>query len=272
MAKSKTSKGSYYRPKRNFDKSVRAIVKDELSDEIEEKHAITEYSNVFIKRAIPSGTVLNGQGNYFKILPEISQSTTGGAGRAYNERIGNEIKLKGIQLTGIINYAGTNTQQIDVADAKLAVRVMIVKAKEFGSDELAFDNMPADSLLRFGFQTGSSGPTAFNGNALDPWRAINRDTFSVRYDKVFYLDAPVLSPGVTSVDVSHIPSRSRLFRHNLKFGENGIKIKYSASSDDTPNNFPYFMVVGYSSCSSTSNPANDLVRVTMSCVGTYTDA
>lgn len=257
---------------KRFEKSVKDIVKKELSEELEEKHAITEYSSVLINRNIPSGVVLNGQGNFFKILPEISQSTTGGAGRAYNERIGNEINLKSISINGILNYADANVTQIDLPDQKIALRVMILRAKEVNDQELLFDNMPTDSLLRFGFQTGSSGPTAFNGNALDPWREINRDVFSVRYDKVFYLDAPLAQPGLTDVDLAFVPSRSRIFRHKLTFGKNGLKLKYSTSADDMANNFPYFMVMGYSSCSSQTQPSNNLARVTLSCVGSYTDA
>jgi len=128
--------------------------------------------------------------------------------------------------------------------------------------------------LRFGFQgaTGNNGPRPFQGFPLDPFRAINRDTFSVRYDKVHYLDAPVILPGSTQPDVTVVPSRSKLFSHKLKFGKNGLKLKYSTSTDLNPNNFPYFMLVGYGTMSGTGRPNDDLVSMTMSCVGTYTDA
>ena len=67
---------------KRFVKNVKAIVQEELKDEIEEKHAITEYADVLCQRAIPSGAVTNGAGNFFKILPEIDQSVTGEAARA----------------------------------------------------------------------------------------------------------------------------------------------------------------------------------------------
>ncbi len=270
--KSKT--GTYYRPKKNFDKSVREIVQKELADEIEEKHAITEYVNTSIKKNIPSGVVLNGQGNFFKILPEIEQSATGEAGRAYNTRIGNEIILKSIDLTGALNYAASNASQTNYEDAKIAVRVMILRAKEVSDVELLFDNMPTDTLITFGNQSAASanGPTSFGGFELDAFRQINRDTFSVRYDKVVYLDAPVLLPGTTAPDLGVIPSRSKIFKHTMTFGKSGLKLKYSAQADLNANNFPYFMVVGYSSMSSGSQPSDNLARMTLSCVGHYTDA
>ncbi len=273
-SKSKSKPGTYYRPKKNFDKSVKEIVQKELAQEIEEKHAITEYESIFLNRNIPSGVVLNGQGNFFKILPEIDQSPTGDAGRAYNTRIGNEICLKSIDLNGYLSYANSNTAQIDYENAKLAVRIMILRAKEVSDQELLFDNMPTDTLLRFGNQsaTGANGPTNFSGFPLDSFRDINRDTFSVRYDNVIYLDAPVILPGSSQPDVTVVPSRSKMFRHKLTFGKNGLKLKYSAQADVNPNNFPYFMVVGYTSMSSTGQPDNQLVRMTLSSVGTYTDS
>ncbi len=267
------------KPKQTFDKKVKAIVQKELSEEIEEKHAITEYADVFVNRAIPSGNVLNSSdpgntGNFYKILPEIDQSVTGEAGRAYNTRIGNEINLKEIDITGHISYANSNTGQNVYENGKLAVRVMILRSKAINDQELLFDEMPTDTLIRFGNQAaaGPNGTGSFGGFSLDAFRALNRDTFSVRYDKIIYLDAPVILPGSTQPDVTVIPSRSKLFKHKLKFGKNGLKLKYSAQADVNPNNFPYFMCIGYSSMSGTSVPDDNLVRVTMSCVGTYTDA
>jgi len=260
--------------KKTFEKNIKDIVKKELADELEEKHAITDYSSVFIKRDIPGGVVLNGQGNFFKILPEIDQSPTGQAGRAYNTRIGNEINLKSIDIMGAINYANSNAAQTVYENAKLAVRVMILRAKEVSDLELCFDNMPTDTIIRFGGQTFASpnGSRPFTGFPLDAFRSINRDTFAVRYDKVHYLDAPVLLPGSTQPDLSVVPSRSKIFKHKLSFGKNGLKLKYSTATDVEANNFPYFMVVGYSSMSGTGQPDNDLVSMTLSCVGTYTDA
>ncbi len=259
---------------KNFEKKVKEIVKKQISHEVEEKHAITEYEAINLRRSIPSGVVFNGQGNFFKILPEIDQSPTAEAGKAYNTRIGNEICLKSIDLNGYLSYANSNVAQIDYENAKLAVRVMILRAKEVSDQELLFDNMPTDTLLRFGQQsaTGANGATSFTGFPLDSFRDINRETFSVRYDKVFYLDAPVILPGSSQPDITVVPSRSKMFRHKLTFGNNGIKLKYSNQSDVNPNNFPYFMAVGYTSMSSSIAPDNQLVTMTLSSVGTYTDA
>ncbi len=269
-----------YKNSKRFEKSVKDIVHEELKEEIEEKHAICEYQNISINRAIPSGLVVNADesgstGNFYKILPEIEQSSTGEAGRAYNTRIGNEIKLKEIDITAFLAHGDDATQDISLPNSRLAVRVMILRAKEINDGEVLFDNMPTDTLLRFGnfSSTGNSGPSNFGGFVLDPFRDINRDTFAVRYDKTFQINAPVLITG-NDLDTTAgvIPATTRVFRHKLKFGKRGLKLKYSASTDLEPNNWPYFLAVGYSSTTGTSGPENGKVKMTLSCVGTYTDA
>ena len=264
---------------KNFKKKVQDIVHDELKQEIEEKHAICEYQNIAINRNIPSGVVVNADsaattGNFYKILPEIEQSATGEAGRAYNTRIGNEICLKEIDLHGYLSHADDAVQDISLPNSRLAVRVMILRAKEINDGEVLFNNMPTDTLLRFGNfdATGTSGPAPFGGFVLDPFRDINRDTFSVRYDKVFQINAPVVITGLSATTAGVIPATTKIWRHKLSFGKRGLKLKYSASTDLEPNNFPYFLCVGYSSTTGTSGPENAKVRMNVSCIGTYTDA
>ncbi len=258
--------------KQSLDKKVKDMIQKELADEVEHKHALIDYANIDIKSAIPSGVVLNAQGNFFKLMPTVEQSTTGEAGRAYNTRIGNEINLKEIDIKGILSYANSNAAQTQYENAKIAVRVMILRSKEINDVETLFDNMPTDTLIRFGNTAGTSnGPTNFNGFSIDPFRSINRDTFSVRLDKIIYLDAPVLLPGTTAPDLSVVPSRAKFFSHKLSFGK-GLKLKYSTSADVDANNFPYFMVMGYASQTGGGTPSDNLAVVNMSCVGTYTDA
>ncbi len=259
---------------KRFEKNVKEIVREELKEELEEKNAITEYNNVILNSAIPTGVVLNGQGNFFKLLPEIFQSTTGSAGAAYNERIGNEITLKEIDIQGFLSSNQwlenlvTNPENV-----KIAVRVMILRAKEVNDQELLFNNMPTDTLLRFGEQTtGLGGPIPYVGAPLDSFRDINRDTFSVKYDKVFYLNGPTFFPGPQAPQLSQNPPSLRLFRHKMKFGKRGLKLKYSVAQDTQPNNFPYFMAVGYSSMSANILPGGGLASMTMNVSSKYTDA
>lgn len=266
---------------KRFQQSVKEIVRMELQDEIEEKFAITEYADVLINRAIPSGNVSNGAGNFFKILPEIGQSAEGNAGRAYNTRIGNKIRLKKINLLGSLGHTAAGTSLVDYKNAKLAVRVMILKAKANNDVEILFQQMPTDELIRFGSQNldASGVPVAgtgsFGGFTLDPFRAINREAFSVRYDKTHYVNAPTIVPGDAlggDSEYGLIPSSQKLFSKELTFGKKGIELMFENHEDYNPNNFGYFLVVGYSSMCSPNVPDNEQVRMTMSCVAQYTDA
>ncbi len=255
-----------------FDKKVKQIVREELSDELEEKQAIVQYDNIPVQRTIPSGVVFNGQGNFFEMLPPINQSTTGEAGRAYGERIGNEICLKHIKVRYFLNYANPEADDARPQDHKIAVRVMIVRCKQYNDISKAFDDMPTNKLLRFGTSSGSTGVSNYNGDPLDSFSDINRDLFTVRYDKVHTLMAPVNIPGADSVNVSTVPSGLKFGSYKLTFGEKGLRLKFSDHNSSVSNNFPYFIMVGMSSLSDANQPANQLAEMTLNCSASYTDA
>ncbi len=257
---------------KRFEKNVKEIVREELKDELEEKQAIVQYDNIPIIREIPSGLVFNGQGNFFQILPVINQSTTGEAGRAYGERIGNEISLKHIQLRYFLNYAQADALEIRPQDHKIAVRVMILRCKQYNDVAKAFDDMPTNKLLRFGNDSGTTGVANFNADPLDSFSDINRDLFSVRYDKVHTLTAPVNISGATGVDLMAVPSGLKFGSHRMTFGKKGLRLKFTDNNDSIANNFPYFMVVGCSSLSDANKPASQLAEMTLNCSASYTDA
>ncbi len=259
-------------PSKRFAKNVKDIVRAELADELEEKQAIVQYDNIPVQRNIPSGLVFNGQGNFFEILPPINQSTTGEAGRAYGERIGNSIKLKSVKLRYFLNYADPEADDARPQDHKIAVRVMLLKCKQYNDVSKAFDDMPTNKLLRFGTDSGTSGVANFNGDPLDSFSDINRDLFTVRYDKVHTLMAPVNIPGADSVNVSTVPSGLKFGSYELDFGATGKEVLFTDGSSSISNNFGYFLCVGMSSLSSANQPANQLAEMTLNCSATYTDA
>lgn len=264
-----TASRTMYKPKTTYKtkKEIKQAVYEELSKQLELKNSIVGYSNVAIQRSIPSGVVFNGAGNFFRLMPQIQQSTTGAAGNAYNERIGNSISLKELDIHGYLSYISPAVQSTSTNDQKLAVRVMILRAKDINDAGVLFDNMPTGALLRF-----DGGTTTYNGNALDSFRDINRDLFTVRYDQVHYLNAPVLLPGTGGgEDLVSVPSGLKIFRTKMRFGR-GLKLNFTNSGDTLANNFPYFMVIGYSSMSGTGQPTNSLVRCTVDISGKYTDA
>jgi len=256
---------------KTFDKKVKELIHMELDDELEQKIAIREYPEVVPNRDIPSGNVATST-NFFKLLPPIQQSITGDSGAKYNMRVGNEINLKHIDIDGFLNYRFPLIDSaVGYQDSKLAVRIMIVRAKQFNDTAKAFADMPTNVLIRNGSALSQNvGP--YSGFTLDSFRDINRDAFSVRYDKVHYVNAPVEVAGLTSVDLGVIPSSLKLFKKRITFGKKGMKLTFSNQTDTEAENFPYFLMIGYSSMVNSTQPSNGLVSLNLSCVSHYTDA
>ena len=243
----------------------------ELAEELEHKIAIVEYPNQNPNREIPSGDVSTSS-NVFKLMAPINQSDTGEAGAKYNMRIGNQINLKSLDIDGFVSYRYPQVDSgLAYQDAKLAVRIMIVRAKQYNDVGKAFSAMPTNVLINNGSLVSSHvGP--YGGYTMDSFREINRDAFAVRYDKVHYLNAPVEIPGISNPDYSQIPSGLKIFKKRLVFGKNGLKLTFSNQLDTDAENFPYFLLVGYSSMSGINRPSNGLVDLSITCTAKYTDA
>lgn len=256
---------------KRFERAVKAIVRDEIDEAQEDKTAYQEYLQSRLDRNIPSGAVANGA-NVFKILPPISQGDS-----RFNERVGSSLRLKEIDIQGFLHYFPNFATDVLPADKKLAVRVMILKCKEYGAVDKAFANLPTDKLLiggpadvkpfdAVGASDGGTGP-------LDPFRHINRQVFSVRYDKLHYMNAPFYDPELTLVNTTSQPSSLKMWSHKMTFGKNGLKLRYADDGDAEANNFPYFLCIGYASMSNASiTPSNDIVHSTFTCRAKFEDA
>lgn len=261
MVKSATGKS------KRFEKSVKEIVRDELQEELEDKVGVIGMSDVDLDTsAIPNGDVASSS-NIVRIFPLISQ----GDGQ-YNERIGNEIRLKHIDLKMLINYGLAKLSTNENEDASVGVRVMILRQKDQNASTGAVEDFQGNKLLESGLTSGAPAP--FTGTTLNLLQKINRDQFSVRYDKVHYLDATYRYTSGSSTDVtqSFFAPKSKIITKRLTFGKKGLKITYGNAASQNPTNFPYFMVLGVASTVSTSVPQNNLLRYSYSANAAYTDA
>lgn len=264
-------KGKTTSSQKKLIKTVKSIVDDRIDEAIEDKVAYQEYLQTRLTRNIPFGAVANGA-NVFKILPPIPQ----GDG-TYNERVGSRINLKQLHISGFLHYFPDTAANILPADKKLAVRVMILKCKEYDAVDKAFADLPTNKLLiggsadvkpfdAEGANNGGTGP-------MDSFRQINRKVFSVRYDKVHYMNAPYYDPGLTDVNTVSQPSSLKMWEHTLTFGKRGLKLKFSDDLDTDANNFPYFLCIGYSSLSNAAiTPSNQVIHSTFTTRALYEDA
>ena len=259
--------------KKNFDKRVKDIVLKEIKQETEEKYALVSYDNNTLNANIPSGDVTSSF-NYMRLLGPIDQisysNTTGDQGQ-YNMRVGDEIILKELDIKGFVSYNDlTINQQIN---ARTGVRVMILRQRDENTDLGFVTNSHGDKLLESG-ELAVPGPAAFTGRPLNLIQGINRELYAVRYDKTFNLSQSLQLAGTTNVNRSTGPTDKTLqfFKHKLTFGKRGLKLKYTDGNADTPNNFPYVMVIGYANLVDNSAATNGNINVTMNSIATYTDS
>lgn len=259
---------------KNFTKKVQEIVRDELEEELEDKHALIGGDTRIINSpSIPAGNV-SANPNFIRLLPEIIQGGASAAGQ-YNQRVGNEIRLKHLDIGLLLAWnrqfdIDTNPQLFK--DDSLGVRVMIVRQKDSSDVPGALENFQGDKLLENG-NILIPGPSDFNGRTINLFQKINREQFAVRYDKTFYMDRPKqINTTVVSNTQFVKPPRPAYFKHRLTFGKRGLKLTFGNSLSTAPTNFPYFMIIGYVSCTDINAPSNQLLNYSYSSNAIYTDA
>lgn len=251
---------------KRFERTVKQIVQKELTQELEEKVAVIGFGNEAVDTpAIPSGNVSTSS-NFAPLFPLITQ----GLGK-YNERIGNEIRLKHLDLEMLLAYvAQVGDQNTGYTDQAVGMRVMILRQKDDNDYQAFKDDAQTDKLLQ---SSGiSAGPSNFSGTTINLMQKINRDQFSVRYDKVHYMQrARKLNDNGGQLQFS-TPPRPVFIKKRLTFGKRGLKLTFSNDDATSPTNFPYLLVVGYASSVDSGAPSNNLVEYSYSARAVYTDA
>ncbi len=261
-----SSKGS-----KSFQKKVKAIVQAELKDELEEKTAVIGSQSTTFSANIANGNV-SAVPNFIRLLPNILQ--TNGL-KQYNGRVGNEIRLKSLNLKMLLQFAAPAT--IITNESCLGVRVMILKQKDEGSAVGAIGNFQGNKLLENG-EIAVPGPAPFSGETINLFQKINRDQFAVRYDKTFYVDRPRQESRGAAAPVQNerlyidAPSRPTFINKTLTFGKKGLKLTYGDVNSENPTNFPYICVVGYASTLQATPVSNNLLEYTYTANAKYTDA
>lgn len=254
-----------------FKKSVKQIVRDELAVELEDKKALISYDNITLNPNIPSGDVQSST-NYMRLLgpvDQISYAQTAQDQGGYNMRVGDEIMLKRLDIEGFVSMNDLTIAQQQ--NCRIGVRVMILKQRDENTDVGFVENSHADKLLMNG-ELSVPGPGSFTGRPLNCIQEINRDLYAVRYDKTFYLATSLDGDGQATQNMGPVKPTLKFFKHKLTFGKRGLKLKYIDGNSDTPNNFPYVMVVGYTNLVDNSVASNGQVNITMNSVATYTDS
>ena len=250
---------------KGFEKKVKEIVRKELASEIEQKTAVIGTNSTIIDTAaIPDGDV-QASDNFHPLMPLLDR---GGAG--YNQRIGNEVRLKHIDLKYLFNWVdgdGSNNYR----DQAIGVRIMILKQKDNMNNIEALEDFRGNQLLENG-AISTAGASQFVGNTFNLLQKVNRDRFTVRYDKVHYMQrAREFNSGGSQLTHNYAPKPTTGSKR-LTFGKQGLKLKYATDSATKAVNFPYFICIGYASTMGSSSPIGDLIEFSYTANAKYTDA
>lgn len=251
--------------KQTLAKKVKAIVRDELKETQEMKIAVIGESNTTVDTPnIPGGDV-SASSNFVRLFPNISQGTG-----QYNRRVGNEIRLRELSIEMLLSYA-TQSGTGNYRDQAVGVRVMILRQKDNNDYNGFVEDAQTTKLLENG-SVVTPGPSNFSGSTINLCQKINREQFSVRYDRVHYMERAREINASGSQLQFNTPHRPKFVKHTLRFGKKGLKLTYGNSDSEAPTNFPYLLVIGYASSIDSGTPASSLIEYTYSAKAKFTDA
>lgn len=230
-----------YKRRSVIPRAVNRVAKRALSRQTETKTAIIQYDN----QACNSGISVTG--DFRELIPQITQGVTEGS------RLGNRVNLKGIYVKGhiIASTIASTTSLVDKLagnippNARIGVRMMVVAGRRYNEVNASTLSAYTDRLLSIG-----TLQTSFDGNVRDMYADIARDTVKVYYDKVFYINTPVMyninttaPAGTTSQDsVANVSGSCKFFK--FKIPTKVAKLIYN-DAIDYPLNFRPYLALGY---------------------------
>lgn len=235
-------------------------IKQVVSSLTEDKQAFTTQQNLKFNSGV------DAVGDLVQILPGIAQ------GVGESQRIGNQIRAKSLNVKGFLKLDVN-----DVADStklpNVVARMMVVSMKVTSSYQDAQTlSSKIGTLLKKGATT-----TAFAGNLQDLYAPINRDVFTVHYDKKFYLRQDYVnvtgaSPPSQTL-AQDISKTVKFFNFNVKCKGRILKYDEDVGSDILPGNFGPFLMLGYSYLDGSSPDVLDTkLALTFDSVFNYEDA
>lgn len=174
------------------------------------------------------------------ILPNIPTASS----RA--DREGAEVTLRSMVVKGMITIPANDTPYFGNADrADICLRLCCLSCKKYQNIATIQSNWLAGDLLFQKMLKPAQIANAPTGTNLDMWKPINRQVFTVHYDKVFNFKRGVCLPAVqlptpSDQGLAHMPAINKPFRIRLKVKNK--KLYFNESTDQSPSNFAPFIV------------------------------
>jgi len=209
-----------------FDKKVLAVI-----------HKQTEDKEVYISNnestLVSFNSGIAGAGDILQIIPNMFNGTE------INERVGDRVNLKSHNIRGYFRVV-PNTAAANYKFGNVAVRQLVLSLKSISNyDAVVADPSLANKLLGLLRKGGTT--VAFQGLVSDVMAEINREIFTVHYDKVYHIktDYNMTAIGATTQDTL------RMFNINMKVKNKQLKYSDDISTSLLPTNYGCFMAFGY---------------------------
>jgi len=205
----------------NFKKAVQKVNSEGLED---------KQTCLFPEPSVISNNI-NATTDLRRLIPDILTGTSD------YQRIGDNIRGKSLIIRGHLELGTNPNLQNSDGPTRIIVRLMVLSDKRISAYEnqsLGFLN----NLIDFGSGTvNMDGSVGGANNLRSMYLPIDRNTATVHYDKLFYLNAPrIFNSTGTQLQNVNYENTIKLFKISVKCK----KLLRYADGQNTPTNFaPY---------------------------------
>jgi len=215
------------KPQMSFEKKVLKVIHSKNDDK--EMYLTNSDSTL---TSFNSG--INSAGDCLQLVPNQTNGT------ANNQRIGDKINLKSHTIKGYFRIV-PNTTAGNYKFGNVAVRMLCLSFKSLSNYDNIINDTTLTAKLAGMLQKGgtSVGATGLISDVLSP---INRDLFTVHYDKVYHIkqDYNLSAVGSSTMDTL------RFYKINLKVKNKVLKYTDDVSSGLLPTNYAPCLFFMYS--------------------------
>lgn len=235
------------KPRGAFKKKVLQVIQERCED----KQAFHSMNTVYFNGAV------NSDSEFYTLLPGVAQ------GSDTHNRIGDQIRGKYLEVKGHVQFLlATDTD----ANCRIAVRLMVVSNKTTPSYYASNATVGYSKLL-----SANGSNQQYAGDILSSYLPINREAFTVHYDRIHYMSISQLyHAAATDIEVA------RDTRYTTKFFTVRIpckKLMHFADGAAYPSNFNPQICLGYAHVDgSAADTAETQVTLTWVSKFVYEDA
>jgi len=199
-----------------FKKKVLSVIRAETED----KTAYKTAENTF-------NSGINSVSEIYSILPPMGQGTDNG------QRIGNKVKGKYLLVKGHLQMRLNTT---DDASCRIGVRLLIMSPKLASYNQVTVPSIAYTQMIDAGAAANS-----FAGLVEDLYLPINRDVWTVHYDRVHYMHIDQITPSPTAVVTRGVGATIKFFTCRIKCN----RILNYSDNQAYPSNFNPTICCGY---------------------------